>query len=148
MADRSWFFASQGQQQGPYPEARLRQFIAAGAVTAETLVWTEGMANWLKAGDEAQMRPLLKTAMPHLLAVSINGADTQAEIQSGKGNWIQPLGSGSFDVYGLLRTLKELRYAGPVGLQCYGIPGDARVHLARSMEAWRALSERLRSSKG
>lgn len=51
MADRSWFFALQGQQHGPYPEAQLRQFIAAGTITAETLVWTEGMANWQKAGD-------------------------------------------------------------------------------------------------
>jgi hypothetical protein len=51
MADRSWFFASRGQQQGPYPEARLRQFIVSGEITAETLVWTEGMANWQKAGD-------------------------------------------------------------------------------------------------
>lgn len=51
MVDRSWFFASQGKQHGPYPEAQFRQFIAAGNVTAETLVWTEGMANWQKAGD-------------------------------------------------------------------------------------------------
>jgi hypothetical protein len=51
MADRSWFFASQGQQQGPYPEAQLHEFIANGQVTAETLVWTEGMANWQKAGE-------------------------------------------------------------------------------------------------
>ena len=51
MADRSWFFASQGQQQGPFPEAKLRELIATGKVTPETLVWTEGMANWQKAGD-------------------------------------------------------------------------------------------------
>jgi hypothetical protein len=51
MAGRSWFFASQGQQQGPYPEAKLREFIANGTVTSETLVWTEGMAGWQKAGD-------------------------------------------------------------------------------------------------
>jgi hypothetical protein len=51
MVERSWFVASQGQQQGPYPEARLREFIAAGHVTADTLVWTEGMANWQRAGD-------------------------------------------------------------------------------------------------
>jgi hypothetical protein len=51
MADRSWFFASEGQQQGPFPEARLRELIAAGTVTAETLVWTEGMANWQRAGE-------------------------------------------------------------------------------------------------
>jgi hypothetical protein len=51
MSNRSWFFASQGQQQGPYPEAQLRTFIATGTVTAETLVWSEGMAGWQKAGD-------------------------------------------------------------------------------------------------
>jgi heme/copper-type cytochrome/quinol oxidase subunit 2 len=51
MSNRSWFFASQGKQQGPYPEAQLRDFIANGTVTAETLVWTEGMAGWQKAGD-------------------------------------------------------------------------------------------------
>jgi hypothetical protein len=51
MSNRSWFFASQGQQQGPYPEAQLREFIANRTVTAETLVWTEGMADWQKAGE-------------------------------------------------------------------------------------------------
>ncbi len=51
MSDRSWFFASQGQQQGPYPEAQLHGLIAKGIVTAATLVWSEGMADWQKAGD-------------------------------------------------------------------------------------------------
>lgn len=51
MSDRSWFFAAQGQQQGPYPEAQLRAFIARRTVTADTLVWSEGMADWQKAGD-------------------------------------------------------------------------------------------------
>src|SRR5216684_1881472 len=56
MSNPSWFFASQGKQQGPYPEARLREFIANGTVTAETLVWTEGMAGWQKAGDIPGLR--------------------------------------------------------------------------------------------
>jgi GYF domain 2 len=51
MSDRSWFFASQGQQQGPFPEARLRELIGSGTVTAETLVWSEGMTGWQKAGE-------------------------------------------------------------------------------------------------
>jgi GYF domain 2 len=51
MSNRSWFFASHGQQQGPYPEAELREFIASGTVGADTLVWSEGMAGWQKAGD-------------------------------------------------------------------------------------------------
>lgn len=51
MAGRSWFYASEGQQQGPYPEIQLREFIARGTITADTLVWTEGMANWQRAAD-------------------------------------------------------------------------------------------------
>jgi hypothetical protein len=51
MSNRSWFFASQGKQQGPCPEAQLREFIANGTVTAETLVWSEGMSGWQRAGD-------------------------------------------------------------------------------------------------
>jgi hypothetical protein len=51
MSNRSWFFASQGQQQGPYLEAQLHEFIARGTVGADTLVWSEGMADWQKAGD-------------------------------------------------------------------------------------------------
>src|SRR5664279_4608309 len=51
MADRSWFYASEGQQQGPYPDAQLHDLIVRGIVRADTLVWTEGMNGWQKAGD-------------------------------------------------------------------------------------------------
>jgi hypothetical protein len=51
MSDRSWFYASQGQQQGPFPETQLRSLIARGTVTPDTLVWTDGMAGWQRAGD-------------------------------------------------------------------------------------------------
>jgi len=51
MSNRSWFFASQGQQQGPCPEAQLLAFIASGRIDADTLVWTEGMAAWQRAGE-------------------------------------------------------------------------------------------------
>jgi hypothetical protein len=51
MSNRSWFFASNGQQQGPFPEAQFRDLIARGQVSPQTLVWCEGMANWQKAGE-------------------------------------------------------------------------------------------------
>src|SRR5262245_54704008 len=51
MSNRSWFYASQGQQQGPLPEAELRNLIARGTIGPDTLVWTEGMAGWQKAGE-------------------------------------------------------------------------------------------------
>jgi len=67
MPDRSWFLAANGQQQGPYPEGQLRDFIARGAVTDQTLVWTEGMAGWQKAGD---VPGLLSSGGPPRLAQS------------------------------------------------------------------------------
>lgn len=33
--------------------------------------------------------------------------------------------------------------SGPVGLQCYGLKGDPRVHLRQSIAAWKAYSARL-----
>ena len=51
MSNRSWFYASNGQQQGPFPEAQLRDLITRGAVRPDTLVWTEGMSGWQRAGE-------------------------------------------------------------------------------------------------
>jgi sugar phosphate isomerase/epimerase len=89
-------------------------------------------------------RTLLKQAMPRLWAVSINGTD-EFDDKPGWNRYIQPLDKGSFDVAAFLKTLKELGYKGPIGLQCFGIGGDIREHLARSMDAWRKLSENLKN---
>lgn len=53
MSNRYWFYADRGQQQGPFPEAQFRDFITRGIVRADTLVWTEGMAGWQRAGEIA-----------------------------------------------------------------------------------------------
>jgi len=57
MSNRSWFYAANGQQQGPFPEAQLRDLIARGTVRADTLVWTEGMSGWQRAGEIAGLVP-------------------------------------------------------------------------------------------
>jgi hypothetical protein len=51
MASRSWFYASDGQQKGPFSEVELRELIARGTVRPTTLVWGDGMLEWTKAGD-------------------------------------------------------------------------------------------------
>src|ERR1700686_5344171 len=93
MSNRSWFFASQGKQQGPYPEAQLREFIANGKVTAETLVWTEGMANWQNAGE-----------IPGLLAGAADPAaspHSSVALTTGGGPGGQSL-SADFSIWALL----------------------------------------------
>jgi sugar phosphate isomerase/epimerase len=101
---------------------------------------TFNLCHWLKVDEPASMKRLMEPALPHLFLVTINGADRDGE------NWdrlIQPLDRGSFDVYRFLKTLQDLGYDGPVGLQCYGVPGDKYENLKRSMAAWRKLAERL-----
>jgi hypothetical protein len=51
MASRSWFYASDGQQKGPFSEVEFREFIARGIVGPTTLVWGDGMSEWTRAGD-------------------------------------------------------------------------------------------------
>lgn len=102
------------------------------------------LCHWLKVDQEENMKPLLESAMPHLRAVSINGTDHADAIRNGTGNWLQPLDGGDFDVVTLLNALIALKYKGPVGLQCWGIEGDARDHLTRSMNAWKSLQGRMK----
>jgi len=94
------------------------------------------LCHWLRVDKQRDYQPLLKQAMPRLWAVSINGAD-QFDEKPGWDRYIQPLDKGNFDVSAFLQTLRELGYTGPIGLQCYGIGGDTREHLARSMATWR-----------
>src|SRR3954470_17592322 len=67
MSNRIWFYASGGQQKGPFPEAQFRDLIAQGTVRADTLVWADGMAGWQKAGEEPGLIP--GAAMPSSLPV-------------------------------------------------------------------------------
>ena len=95
------------------------------------------LCHWLRVSKDRDYKPLLAKAMPRLWAVSINGAD-EFDDKPGWARYIQPLGRGSFDMAAFLKTLRQLGYTGPVGLQCYGIPGDVRDNLAESMKAWRS----------
>jgi sugar phosphate isomerase/epimerase len=101
------------------------------------------LCHWLRVDKQRNYRPLLEQAMPRLWAVSINGADS-FDPKPGWAHYLQPLDKGSFDVGGLLRTLKELGYKGPICLQCFGIGGDVREHLARSMATWQELKKNLK----
>ena len=97
---------------------------------------TFNLCHWLMV-DGKDLATSLKTARPYLFCVTINGAD------AGGTSWkelIQPLDRGSYDVSQVLRLLRKMKYTGPIGLQHYGIGGDARENLEHSMEGWKRLS--------
>ena len=97
--------------------------------------------------DENNLKVTLKTAMPFLYAVNINGTDGGHKGYKGTdfSRLIQTLDRGSYDNLKLLTLLRELGYKGPIGLHCCYIRGDVCDSLARSMEAWKKFSARLES---
>ena len=104
---------------------------------------TFNLCHWLKVEGADNMKPLMESVMPYLFVVSINGADAGETKNMGWDRLILTLDRGSFDTYDFLKTLKQLGYTGPIGLQGYGIKGDARDNLTRSMNAWRKLQQRM-----
>jgi uncharacterized RDD family membrane protein YckC len=41
-----WYYAIKDQRNGPVAQAEFEQLVANGTITADTLVWRQGMANW------------------------------------------------------------------------------------------------------
>lgn len=56
--------AVNGQAAGPFDIAALTQMAAAGRLTADSLVWKNGMAQWEKAGAVDELKTLFTTAVP------------------------------------------------------------------------------------
>ena len=92
------------------------------------------LCHFLNVERGGDFKQALAGAEPYLWRVSVSGGKV------GGKPWnelIQPLDQGDFDQVELLRELKKLGFRGAVGLQCYGVRGDAKENLQRSIAAWR-----------
>lgn len=90
----------------------------------------------LHAGNAKELPNIIKETVDKLFLVSINGADHS-------GGWdklIQTLDKGNYDVLTFLKNLKSAGYTGPIGLQNFGLKGDDRDNLNKSMKAWKFFS--------
>ena len=61
-----WYAAVNGQQAGPFDANGLAQQVRDGRVTADTLVWKQGMSNWTPAGQVPELAGLFGAAPPPL----------------------------------------------------------------------------------
>lgn len=50
MSD-AWHYAIDQDRHGPVSEADLKELVASGTVTPDTLVWRDGLGDWVRAGD-------------------------------------------------------------------------------------------------
>lgn len=98
---------------------------------------TLNLCHELAAGHADRLDAIVAACAPQLFFVSINGADRDG------ANWdqlIRPLDEGTFDLAHFLAVLDRTGYVGPIGLQCYNLPGDPEQNLARSIAVWRRLT--------
>jgi len=64
---QNWFYAQGNQQLGPVPLQQLSAMIGQGQVALTDLVWTDGMAAWIPAGNV----PELSQAAPAVAAPGV-----------------------------------------------------------------------------
>ncbi|WP_407699819.1 sugar phosphate isomerase/epimerase family protein [Stieleria sedimenti] len=94
------------------------------------------LCHFLKGEEAEDLETVLENAGSRLFAISTSGANLGGQDW---GELIQRLDQGDFPQGRLFRHLKKLGYEGPVALQCFGIHGDKRTNLERSVAAWRRI---------
>lgn len=66
----AYHVAVNGQATGPFDISVLTQMVAAGQLTADSLVWKNGMAQWAKAGTVDELKNLFANTMPPIPPVT------------------------------------------------------------------------------
>jgi sugar phosphate isomerase/epimerase len=121
--------------QGDWTESLLHALDIVRKVDRANVGANFNLCHWLMVDGDKDYRPILRENADKIFVVTINGAKIGAKTWT--NGLIQPLDQGDFDTRGLLATLREIDYRGPIGLMCYGIPGDAKEYLKRSMKLWK-----------
>jgi hypothetical protein len=62
----TYFVAIEGKQTGPFDMQTLTAQAAAGRLTQQTLVWTQGMAQWVPAGQVSALAGIFANVPPPL----------------------------------------------------------------------------------
>ena len=62
----SYFAAIEGKQTGPFDMQTLASQASAGRLTQQTLVWTQGMAQWMPAGQVSALAAIFANIPPPL----------------------------------------------------------------------------------
>src|SRR6185295_2577153 len=92
----NWYYASEDRQMGPVPESELESLAAAGVIEPHTLVWQEGMTEWLayhtvrSARSAAPPPPLGEDEVPGVVGLCSQCEEAQlhSEMVRFGNNWV------------------------------------------------------------
>jgi len=93
---------------------------------------TFNLCHWLATtnmDERSSLNQQLVILAPFLKMISINGANNNMSSKSNIwGDYILPLGQGSFDVNGLVKYVAvDLGLNIPIGIQCYNLKGNKQL---------------------
>jgi sugar phosphate isomerase/epimerase len=101
------------------------------------LGWVFSAYHWY-ASQEGQLFALLDEGIPHLHRVNMCGSRRIAE-----GNYtLEPIHSGTLDLPVIFGQIVKRGFAGPVGIQGFGVGGDVYENLKRGLSALRDWDQR------
>jgi|GEM_PF-4518444 len=82
-----WFYAKDSQKIGPLPESEIRALIEKGTLSKDTLVWTDGMNDWLPTIDV----PLLTSSDVETAICAVGGERMPISAMLNYGDqWVDP----------------------------------------------------------
>ncbi|MEP1742186.1 MAG: SPFH domain-containing protein [Kangiellaceae bacterium] len=64
--EKQFHVAVNGESKGPMSIAQMQSLVKDGSVNRDSLVWTDGMANWSKASEVAETKGLFSAVPPPL----------------------------------------------------------------------------------
>lgn len=71
-----WYYVENNSQAGPVSEEEFKGLVASGKITAQTLIWHEGMQDWTAYGGESEKKA---PAAPVVMAVVAGGGINRLE---------------------------------------------------------------------
>lgn len=137
---------------GFYVERTDHALELARKVNRKNVGLSFNLCHWLattNSTERANLKDHLKELKPYIKMVTISGAnDVISQKKSVFDDYILPLGTGSFDTYGLVEFMvKEIKYKNPIGVQCYNIKGNKPQLVQHTMAVWREFKTRLENEK-
>lgn len=80
----TWYYVEGGERRGPIDHGTLTRQLETGALPADTLVWRDGMGDWVPASNTPELAGSREAeVVPEAMAVPAGGYDPYAQEQYG-----------------------------------------------------------------
>ncbi len=87
----NWYYAHNGSQQGPVSEQELSRLMMSGTISASTLVWSEGLADW-QALSVALPSAVVSVDAPQIGGVAVSAANKDLYVQQMREGVVPTIG--------------------------------------------------------